>query len=170
VANGAATVLALPEPGFKEVEASKPPRPSHHDATERVIGRERLVLTHHARTRAHERGIRLPLLLAAISTGIFAGWRWFARDERDEDDLNRKAGELYSKLAEREFGSVRIELALVPDRELTKLVVPIRGEDIDREIGDALDRVFAIHDEVEQIAPELVGRIVFDYSADGRHP
>jgi hypothetical protein len=52
---------------------------------------------------------------------------------------------------------------------VSRIIVPLRGDDMDHELDSALDHVSAIHDKVETIAPELVGRIVFDYSSDGRH-
>jgi hypothetical protein len=82
--------------------------------------------------------------------------------------LNRKAGALYRELAEREFGQIRAERASLPDENVTRVVVPLRGLDEDRELDEALERVAAIHAEVERRAPELVGRIVFDYSSDAR--
>jgi hypothetical protein len=57
----------------------------------------------------------------------------------------------------------------VEDAVVSRIIVPLRGDDMDHELDSALDHVSAIHDKVETIAPELVGRIVFDYSSDGRH-
>jgi hypothetical protein len=93
---------------------------------------------------------------------------WGAPASR-EDVLNRRAGDLYRRLAEQAFGPVRTEKAEVADAVVSRIIVPLSGDDMDRELDSALDRVSAIHDKVETIAPELVGRIVFDYSSDGRH-
>lgn len=82
--------------------------------------------------------------------------------------LNRRAGKLYRELAEREFGRVKIERADLPGEAITRLIVPLQGNDTEREVDQALKRVMSIHDEVERLAPELVGRIVFDYASDGR--
>lgn len=93
---------------------------------------------------------------------------WRTRGSR-EDVLNRRAGDLYRRLAEQVFGPVRTEKAEVADAVVSRIIVPLSGDDMDRELDSALDRVSAIHDKVETIAPELVGRIVLDYSSDGRH-
>jgi hypothetical protein len=106
------------------------------------------------------------LLLTFGLVSVTALWR--ARESR-EDVLNRRAGDLYRRLAEQLFGPVRTEKADVADAIVSRIIVPLSGEDMDRELESALDRVSAIHDKVETIAPELVGRIVFDYSSDGRH-
>jgi hypothetical protein len=101
--------------------------------------------------------------MASLTTSL---WR---PSRTREEVLNRRAGDLYRRLAVGAFGSVHVEKADLPGAMVSRIVIPLRGDDFDRELDIALVRVSEIHDQVEAIAPELVGRIVFDYSRDGRH-
>jgi hypothetical protein len=123
-------------------------------------------LTAHAKERAEARHITRWLIFGAVASVLAESVRRLGptRNER----LNRRAGKLYRKLAEREFGCVKIDRADLPGEAITRLIVPLLGEDTEREVDQALKRVMTIHDQVERLAPELVGRIVFDYASDGR--
>jgi hypothetical protein len=103
----------------------------------------------------------------AFATTAFSVWLLRQRSPSRRDDvLNRKAGELYRRLAEEVFGpGLSAEHADLGDETVTRLVIPVSGADIRTAVGNALERVSAIHARVEEIDPELAGRIVFDYSS-----
>ena len=164
-ATGVALVMALPQTNSNEREERLPPG-VYPEPLNAVAQAQSITATHPARHRAQARSIA-PGPLVDIAASVFAGgWRWLARSRNDL--LNRRAGKLYQQLAQLEFGAVRVEQADLPDEFVTRLVIPLRGEDLDRKIQEIVERVSAIHDRVEETAPELVGRIVFDYSSDAR--
>jgi hypothetical protein len=145
--------MAVPEPDLDKAKGRRLPSTSRslRENRARPPGRP-------------DRGSRLSGVLAAVGTGVLAaGWRWLVPSR--DDELNEKAGALYRKLAEHEFGQVKIERAFLPGN-VVRLVLALPGIDEDRELEDALRRVSAIHEQVERQAPELVGRIVFAYSGN----
>ena len=156
-------MVALAKPNLKEAK-DHPSALFRRTRSGVAAGRlqARAAPTKRVRTRA-----AAPWLLFTFGLVSVTAW-WRTRGSR-EDGLNRRAGDLYRRLAEQVFGPVRTEKAHVADAVVSRIIVPLSGDDMDRELDSALDRVSAIHDEVETIAPELVGRIVFDYSSDGRH-
>jgi hypothetical protein len=156
-------VVALAKPNLKEAK-DYPSTLFRRTRSEVAAGRVAAPASPTQRVRARAGTPWLLFTFGLVS--VTALWR--TRGSR-EDVLNRRAGDLYRRLAEQVFGPVRTERADVEDAVVSRIIVPLRGDDMDHELDSALDHVSAIHDKVETIAPELVGRIVFDYSSDGRH-
>jgi hypothetical protein len=147
--------MALPKPDLDKVKGRRLPPTglSHRENLAKAAGRTDL-------------SPRLSWVLDAVGTRVLAaGWRWLVPSR--DDELNQKAGALYRQLAEQDFGQVKSERAFLPGN-VVRLVLALPGIDEDRELEDALERVSAIHEQVEREAPELVGRIVFAYSGNAR--
>jgi hypothetical protein len=152
--------MALPQTHSRE-QAEYPSSSHDHRRSSFQAKARTSVRTKRARMRS-----LAPWLFLGLAT-LVTSWNWL-KPSRDRL-LNLKAGKLYRTLAEGEFGALRVGRAELPDGSVTKLVIPLSGQDLRREISDALNRISKIHDHIEEIAPDLVGRIVFDYSSDVRH-